>query len=432
MIDLKFDGVSKKYRVRRGPQTEPAGGRLYDKVRGLRRRSQEFWALRDVSFEVRRGEALGIIGHNGAGKSTILKLLSNITAPTAGRIVINGSIAALIEVGSGFHPELTGRENIFLSGSILGMRRREIARKIDDIVAFADIGDYVDVPVKWYSSGMYVRLGFAISAHLDPDILLLDEVLAVGDAAFQARCIRRITDLERAGVTLVFISHDLGAIERLCSRVILLRRGELVAEGPPAEVIARYLETEARAEPSMLPEPLGMTRPGPPPVKITGVQLGEVAGGEAARLRTGEPMIMRVSYSASAPLRDVVFDVYYYSHDGRFLQCQQTTSQSGEPIDLRPGAGFVDFSCAELGLQPGVYQVGASVKPRDEEENLGWWYSHSPLCVEHGKWARGSFYMPHEWHITQQSEIAPNLTGEPAPARLAADFRDEKRLSSQN
>jgi hypothetical protein len=257
---------------------------------------------------------------------------------------------------------------------------------------------------------------------------LLDEVLAVGDAAFQAKCIQRITDLERAGVTIVFISHDLSANERLCERVILLQRGEIVAEGSPPEVIRKYLEMGTQVDPSTLPEPLGMTRPGPQPVKITGLQLDDPGGSGAAVFRTGDPLIARLRYFASAPVRDVVFDVYYYSHEGRFIQCQQTTSQSGEPIDLLPGSGIVEFSSAELSLQPGIYQVGATVKLRDEEENMGWWYSQGRLCVEQGKWVRGSFYMPHQWRITQQDIEERDVNGRPSPAGLATDSRNEKHV----
>src|SRR6266478_4192194 len=237
MIDLKFDNVSKKYRVR---QESPADGTknvLARKLKSLIGRSSDFWAVRDVSFDVQRGQALGIIGHNGAGKSTILKLLANITTPTSGEITIFGRLSALIEVGSGFHQELTGRENVYLNGSILGMRRREITRKLDSIIEFAGIREFIDTPVKRYSSGMFVRLGFSIAAHLDPDVLLLDEVLAVGDAAFQSKCLERVNDLRRSGKTILFISHDLGAVERLCDRVLLMQRGQVIASGSPAEVI---------------------------------------------------------------------------------------------------------------------------------------------------------------------------------------------------
>jgi len=198
MYDVRTVDLGKRYRIRAA--------------------SDDFWALRHTSFEVAPGEAFGVIGPNGAGKSTLLKLLSSITAPSEGEIRIRGQIAALIEVGSGFHPELTGRENVFLSGTILGMRRREIAQRLDDIVAFSGVGGFIDEPVKRYSSGMYVRLGFAVAAHLEADVLLVDEVLAVGDAEFQARCLRRIQELRARGTTIIFISHDLGTVGRTCAR----------------------------------------------------------------------------------------------------------------------------------------------------------------------------------------------------------------------
>src|SRR6266436_9573749 len=235
MIDIKFDNVSKKYKLRANGD-EPR--RWYR--RGLMQRSSNMWALRNVSFQVREGEALGIVGHNGAGKTTILKLLSSITAPTNGEITIRGRLAALVEVSSGFHPELTGMENIYLHGAMLGMRRSEIRRKLESIVEFSGVGRYIDVPVKRYSSGMYVRLGFAIAAHLDPDILLLDEVLAVGDAAFQAKCLERIAELRKSGRTIVFISHDLAAVYRLCDRAILLSHGCVLSDGAPRQVIDEY------------------------------------------------------------------------------------------------------------------------------------------------------------------------------------------------
>jgi ABC-type polysaccharide/polyol phosphate transport system ATPase subunit len=239
MIDLRLDSVSKKYLIRQDDDRQMMGS-LARTLNRLWQRPQEFWAVRNVSFEVRRGEALGIIGPNGAGKSTVLKLLANITTPTAGEMMINGELAAMIEVGSGFHQELTGRENVYLSGSILGMRRSEITRKLASIIEFAGIRQFIDTPVKRYSSGMFVRLGFSIAAHLDPDILLLDEVLAVGDAAFQSKCLDRINELRTSGKTILFISHDLDAVQHLCDRVLLMQRGEVIANGSPAEVIELY------------------------------------------------------------------------------------------------------------------------------------------------------------------------------------------------
>ncbi|MBM3861376.1 MAG: ABC transporter ATP-binding protein [Verrucomicrobia bacterium] len=209
---------------------------------------QYFWALKDINLEVRHGEVVGIIGRNGAGKSTLLKVLSRITAPTTGKITYHGRIASLLEVGTGFHRELTGRENIFLNGSILGMRRAEIARKLDEIIAFAEIEKFLDTPVKFYSSGMYVRLAFAVAAHLEPEILVVDEVLAVGDAEFQKKCLGKMSEVAKGGRTVLFVSHNMTAISNLCARCALLERGSIAADATPTEVIGRYLGTLGTAQ----------------------------------------------------------------------------------------------------------------------------------------------------------------------------------------
>lgn len=244
---IQVDGLSKRYRL------GAAGGAGYRTLReaivsGLRvrRRSAappagEFWALRDVSFDIQPGEVVGLIGRNGAGKSTALKVLSRITEPTAGRVTLRGRVGSLLEVGTGFHNELTGRENIYLNGSILGMTRREIARKFDEIVAFAEMEPFLDTPVKRYSSGMYVRLAFAVAAHLDLETLLVDEVLAVGDMDFQKKCMAKMGSIAEGGRTVVFVSHNLGLIHRLCERVILMRQGRVHRDGPAGDVIQDYL-----------------------------------------------------------------------------------------------------------------------------------------------------------------------------------------------
>jgi lipopolysaccharide transport system ATP-binding protein len=330
MIDLEFSHVSKQYIVRSDGGAAPAGGGVngfVDRLRRLRGRTEAFWAVRDVSFQVRRGEALGIIGHNGAGKSTILKLLSNITAPSEGAITINGRLSALIEVGSGFHPELTGRENVFLSGSILGMRRREIAAKLDSIVDFAGVRQFIDTPVKRYSSGMYVRLGFAIAAHLDPDILLLDEVLAVGDAAFQAKCIQRIKELEQAGTTIVFISHDLSAVERLCQRVILMRKGQVESEGLPRDVIAEYNRLAAATDaPAGGPSAGALrewhdpaTAPGNDAVRVRRVRIRTAEGQTAATHDIRHPIGIEVSYQVLEPGHVLIPNYHVINQDGVHL-----------------------------------------------------------------------------------------------------------------
>ena len=255
---ISVEGLSKSYLIGHdGPQeryhslrdTVVRHGRNYvrkavDMARGRQiiqgDSVEEFWALKDVSFEVKRGEVLGIIGRNGAGKSTLLKILSRITEPTSGRVVLDGRVASLLEVGTGFHPELTGRENIFLNGAILGMGRAEIRQKFDEIVDFAGVEKFLDTPVKRYSSGMYVRLAFAVAAHLEPEILIIDEVLAVGDAEFQKKCLGKMQDVAKAGRTVLFVSHNLGAIQSLCSRALVMKSGTLVSTGTPREAISYY------------------------------------------------------------------------------------------------------------------------------------------------------------------------------------------------
>jgi lipopolysaccharide transport system ATP-binding protein len=248
-VAIEAHELSKRYRI---GQMQAAYGTLRDSLSRTAARlmghedeheREEIWALRDVSFSVREGEVLGVIGRNGAGKSTLLKVLTRITTPTSGRAIIRGRVGSLLEVGTGFNPELTGRENVFLNGSILGMKRREIQRKLSEIVEFSGIEKFMDTPVKRYSSGMYVRLAFSVAAHLEPEILLVDEVLAVGDAEFQQRCLGRMEDLSGAGRTVLFVSHNMQAINQLCDRAIWLEGGEILEEGDPSEVVTHYLHS---------------------------------------------------------------------------------------------------------------------------------------------------------------------------------------------
>ena len=393
MFDLKFAGVSKRYRIREETGGNQSPNKLLRKLQNWRHRSKEFWAVRDLNFEVERGESLGIIGHNGAGKSTILKLLSNITTPTQGEIKINGSLSALIEVGSGFHPELTGRENVYLNGSILGMRRLEISKKLESIVEFAGIKPFLDLPVKRYSSGMYLRLGFSIAAHLEPDILLLDEVLAVGDLAFQAKCLQRIEDLRRAGTTIVFISHDLGAVQRLCKRALLMEQGAIIASGSSFDVISQYQRTAYDFSPPELHGQLVSKA-----AEITSLGLFDLTGNETDSCPTGEPIQARLQYVAHEAIKDCAFELFFYSSDLE-LHCQLTTEVSGNQIDLESGAGVVEFSCAEVGLLPGLYYVDATIKHRGAPagNNIDWQSRRAMLRIDPGKMVRGKFYMPHEW-----------------------------------
>jgi lipopolysaccharide transport system ATP-binding protein len=250
---ISVQGISKRYRI---GHLQSAYGTLRDSLasaasraarREHRREHEEIWALRDISFDVRQGEVLGIVGRNGAGKSTLLKVLTRITAPTQGRAEIRGRVGSLLEVGTGFHPELTGRENIYLNGAILGMKRREIRQKLGEIVEFSGVETFLDTPVKRYSSGMYVRLAFSVAAHLEPEILFVDEVLSVGDAEFQARCLGRMEDLGATGRTVLFVSHNMQAVSQLCDRALLLQGGMVVQDGSSENVVARYLQSAAGA-----------------------------------------------------------------------------------------------------------------------------------------------------------------------------------------
>ncbi len=246
-VAVKIEGLHKRYRLGSVHGAQSAIGQLSRGLKGLFRRNakdcetRNVWALRDVSFEINRGEVFGVIGNNGSGKSTLLKILSRVTEPTKGRALINGRFCGLLEVGTGFHPELTGRDNVYMSGAILGMKRREIDRKFDEIVDFAEVEQFIDTPVKHYSSGMYVRLGFSVLAHMDPDILIVDEVLAVGDVRFQKKCMGKMEDVGHRGRTVIMVSHDMSAITRLCKRAVLLSQGQIVREGSAYEVVNEYL-----------------------------------------------------------------------------------------------------------------------------------------------------------------------------------------------
>lgn len=304
---------------------------LADAARGLFRRTrrEDFWALKDVSFEVEQGEALGIIGHNGAGKSTLLKLLTQIMEPTKGRIRTRGRVSALIEVGAGFHPEMTGRENIYLNGSILGMTRAEIDRKFDEIVAFAGLEAFIDMPVKRYSSGMYARLGFAIAAHVEPEILIVDEVLAVGDAAFQRKCINRMDAVRQSeGVTVLFVSHNMVAIQNLCRESIWLRQGALVERGPSRDVVARYLGSVSEAATECVWENLS-SAPGDDDVRLRRACVRPEGDTPAGVITTETPLVLEFEYWNLLPNQCLNVSLHLFNEDGVRLF---NTSPSREPV----------------------------------------------------------------------------------------------------
>jgi homopolymeric O-antigen transport system ATP-binding protein len=382
-IDVALEHVWKQYR------------------KSARRGAEAFWALQDVHLDIARGASLGVIGRNGAGKSTLLKLLAGITAPSCGRIVIHGRVAALIEVGSGFHPELTGRENVFLSGSILGMRRREIAASLERIVAFAGVQSFIDTPVKWYSSGMYVRLGFAIAAHLQPDILLVDEVLAVGDAEFQVKCLQRIQELKNQGTTSLFISHDLTAVERLCDSAVLLEHGTVASLGSPTEVVANYHRRLALWDPSAELASIDSPRSG---VALTNLTVRDPREPHAVSFRTGAPLVVTLRYAVAKPIPSAEFELRYYSTDGKTRLAAPRTGERGESLSLEPPGGVVEFTCEALPLKPGSYSIGAVVRDLSALRVLAWWDGDTRLYVQSGPSGDAQFYFPHTWRHTHADE----------------------------
>ena len=346
---VEVDNVSKSFRLyRERNQSFKAAV-----VRGRRATYDEFWALSDVSFAVPAGSTFGLVGHNGSGKSTLLKCISRILLPNRGRITTRGSIASLLELGSGFQPELTGRENVYLNASMLRISRADIDKKLAAIIEFAGIGDFIDQPVKRYSSGMYVRLGFSVATHVDPDVLIVDEVLAVGDAVFQDRCMQTFADLRRQGKTVILASHALGAMERMCDEIGHLERGRLVDSGAPADVVGAYLVTHGPKRPP----------PEPPPdarVRIIEVEMIDANGFRVSRVHTGDPLTFRLHYWADDAIDKPVFSLALNATSGVCAWAQHSRDQPHMPERIR-GRGSVDLEVPHMMLQAGTYGLHASI-----------------------------------------------------------------------
>jgi lipopolysaccharide transport system ATP-binding protein len=326
-------------------------------ARGVPRRPapERFWALRDVSFEIGQGEVVGVVGRNGAGKSTLLKVLARVTEPTCGAADLRGRIGSLLEVGTGFHPELTGRENTYLNGAILGMRRREIARKFDEIIAFAEVERFIDTPVKHYSSGMYLRLAFAVAAHLEPEILLVDEVLAVGDAAFQRKCIGKMGEVSRHGRTVLFVSHNMDAVQRLCARSLLLDRGRVAMYDDTSAVVARYLATSGdRPEPHAVIELSAASRRGSGEARFVAVRYE--GGAEGGVVEPDGPLTIALTIESDAPRTVESVAVSIRTRSGTKLVNADTISR-GQAVRLRQGRTSVSLRVGSLHLNPGTYVV---------------------------------------------------------------------------
>lgn len=330
-------------------------------------RPNSFWALKDITFSVNEGEILGIIGRNGAGKSTLLKILSRITEPSAGQGILRGRVASILEVGTGFHPELTGRDNIFLNGAMLGMKRSETRRKFDEIVEFAEVGEFLDTPVKRYSSGMYVRLAFAVAAHLEPEILIVDEVLAVGDAAFQKKCLGKMSEVAHEGRTVLFVSHNMDAVRRLCTRCILLDNGRVETEGTEIEVTSRYLvRSLERGAPNQWIDLSKARRHGTGEAHIEAVRYRSSAGSGSIPTTDG-PLEVTIRISADLDLGVRCLALMINDSQGnRLLNADIATH--GQQVELQKGINLVSISIEQLHLNPGSYILGLWLARGIEDE----------------------------------------------------------------
>ena len=390
-LAVDFQGVSKRFRLYHEKYTS-----LKEKLIHIGRVPYEdLWALKDVSFEVKEGETVGILGRNGSGKSTALKCVCGVLQPTSGQVVVRGKLAGLLELGAGFQQDLSGRENIYLNGSMLGLSKREVDRLFDDIVEFAELGQFIDNQVKFYSSGMYVRLGFAVAVNVDPDVLVVDEVLAVGDERFQRKCMDRIKKFQREGRTILFVSHSPDQVRAICDRAVVLSDGVMVGMGPPGEAVRIFREAlmeagdvlalgggEAPPEPAPGPAPAPAVLPAS--IQVTAADLGSQGGGtsddasssrpvritevtpfypevnERRYLLPGETLVVRVAYQAAVPAEGVVFSAEVRAEDGSVL-FRTDTDILGLDYDCPAGPGAIDFHFESLPLFDGTYDVNVGV-----------------------------------------------------------------------
>jgi lipopolysaccharide transport system ATP-binding protein len=419
-VAICVEGLGKRYRIgvasqrhdtlrdaiaqRFGTLWQRRNGHSSDSTSG-----EELWALKDATFDVQRGEILGVVGRNGAGKSTLLKILSRITEPTTGRARIRGRVASLLEVGVGFHPELTARENIYVNGAILGMKRAEIARRFDEILTFAEVGRFVDTPVKHFSSGMYVRLAFAVAAHLEPEILLVDEVLAVGDAGFQKKCLGKMRQVGSNGRTILFVSHNLAAVTSLCERAILIDRGQIVQAGSPQEIVDAYLASFSGSDAQSIAE--RTDRDGDGRLRITHARLADGNGRLCSALQSGEPGQIILQYQCNDPagLRDVLVNLYLFTQWGERI-CDLQTDFVGGNFDRVQGRGEFICHIPRVTLQPGHYPFTFRVYSSDRFQ-VDQVQRAGEVVVEAGDFhgsgrtgERGIIFVDHSWETRALAE----------------------------
>jgi homopolymeric O-antigen transport system ATP-binding protein len=431
---IKVEGLGKRYRL---SHLQPGQRyitlrevvvdrckRLFQTSRSLSPAAEDFWALKDISFEIKEGEAVAIIGRNGAGKSTLLKILSRITEPTLGRVRLQGRVSSLLEVGTGFHAELTGRENIYLNGTILGMTKKEIDRKLDAIITFSGVEKFVDTPVKRFSSGMQVRLAFAVAAHLEPEILVVDEVLAVGDAAFQKKCLGKMQDVRAEGRTVLFVSHDLAAVEKLCARAILLEGGRYEADGSTSQTIARYQNSLVQAASADLAT--RSDRKGEGFAKFTKIELLDENGCEQSVFLSGKPLRIRMHYRGreARPLMNSRVSVSVNGW-GKVYFLASTELHRHDCMTLAP-VGFLDCVVEQLPLSLGTYYLSPFLEVNGIIQD--WIDSAATLQVEDGNfygtgkdyplgWEGKTVLVKHRWETPAGAALAVSDLQVPVPTK---------------
>jgi len=372
-------------------------------------RKDEFWAVEDVSFSLDRGETLGLIGHNGAGKTTILRMLNGLIRPDAGRITVTGRMQALIALGAGFNPVLTGRENIYINAAVLGMSKAETDRRFDAIVEFSGIEEFIDMPVQNYSSGMTVRLGFSVAAHLEPDILLVDEVLAVGDLAFRTKCQVRIQEMRDSGVAIIFVSHNLHTVSHICTRALTLDHGHVIFDGDPELAIDVY-----RSSVALHNEKLAhLMRAGTGEIRIRGLDVLDASGNPAGSIKVGDALILRLHYEALETVDDPVFNLAIHVVNGQQVTGIRTDTDEKRTGRLE-GAGFIDLAVPHFNLLPNAYTLDAVVFHSDGFTFYDRVNRIATIEVGGGLQINGTAYIPHQW-------AEPMSTG--IPSEALAEFK---------
>jgi ABC-type polysaccharide/polyol phosphate transport system ATPase subunit len=397
---ITVEGVSKKFRLfHERPRS------VKEVVTRRRRRSfDEFWALRDVSFAVDPGETVGVIGPNGSGKSTLLKCLARILRPERGRIEVQGKLSALLEVGAGFHPELTGRENVFLNAAILGLNRTEVRDRFDEIVEFAGLARFIDTPVKSYSSGMYVRLGFAIAVNVRPDVLLVDEVLAVGDEEFQRRCLDRFEAMRRTGRTVVLVTHALETVRELCDRAVFLREGRVADLGPARSVVDTYLRDVGDASKRDTGLSLVGHRYGSREVELTRIELCGADGRPGSPILAGAPMTVRMHWRVNTPVVDPLFHIDLFAGESGAHLVGTTSAMGGVHVERLEGEGIVEFRVDDVLLLPGQYLLSVAVQDPTGARDYDHYDRTHSFTVEPGAplERHGLVRLPARWELIQR------------------------------